>query len=78
MQRSRLKWQCRRGMRELDELLLDYLDHRFDLASEEEKAAFRALLELSDPELMAYLLGNEEPQAEVKIAVDAILQRAAG
>ncbi len=65
-------------MRELDELLLDYLDHRFDVACEDEKAAFRALLDLSDPELMAYLLRNEEPQANIKIAVDAILQRTEG
>ena len=65
-------------MRELDELLLDYLDHSYDAASEDEKAAFRALLDLSDPELMAYLLKNEEPQADIGIAVDAILQRAEG
>jgi succinate dehydrogenase flavin-adding protein (antitoxin of CptAB toxin-antitoxin module) len=65
-------------MRELDELLLDYLEHSFDAASDDEKAAFRTLLELSDPELMAYLLKNEEPQADIRIAVDAILQRAEG
>ena len=64
-------------MRELDELLLRYLEHRFDAAGDDEKAAFRAFLELSDPELMAYLLQNEEPPATVKVAVDAILQRAA-
>ena len=74
---SRLRWQCRRGMRELDELLLGYLDHRYETADEPEKAAFRSLLELSDPELMAYLLQNEEPDTKVKVAVDAILQRAA-
>ena len=44
MQKSRLKWQCRRGMRELDELLLDYLDHSFDEASDDEKAAFQTSL----------------------------------
>lgn len=78
MQKSRLKWQCRRGMRELDELLLDYLDHSFDEASDDEKAAFQTLLDLSDPELMTYLLRNEEPRADIRIAVDAILQRAQG
>ena len=65
-------------MRELDELLLKYLEHHYDSADDAEKAAFRTLLELSDPELMAYLLKNEEPGASVKVAVDAILQRAEG
>lgn len=64
-------------MRELDELLLAYLDEQYDAADDAEKAAFRSLLELSDPQLMAYLLKNEEPGASVKGAVDAILQRTA-
>ena len=27
MHRQQLRWQCRRGMRELDELLAGYVDH---------------------------------------------------
>lgn len=57
---GRLRWQCRRGTRELDELLARYLDYAYDQSSEREKAAFRELLELSDPELIGYLLGNKE------------------
>ena len=47
----RLRWRCRRGMRELDVLLTRYLDKRWAAAPEEERAAFRALLDLPDPEL---------------------------
>ncbi|HUO94839.1 MAG TPA: succinate dehydrogenase assembly factor 2 [Steroidobacteraceae bacterium] len=47
----RLRWRCRRGMQELDMLLARYLDKRWATAPEEERAAFRALLELPDPEL---------------------------
>lgn len=54
--KSRLHWQCRRGMRELDVLLGRWLDSRYDAASDEQKAAFQQLLELTDPELAAYLL----------------------
>lgn len=61
MANSRLKWQCRRGMRELDELLSDWLEHRYPASPEEQKAAFQALLELSDPELAGYLLGKDTP-----------------
>ena len=46
---SRLRWQCRRGMKELDQLLTSYLDNGYESAPEADKAAFRALLKLSDP-----------------------------
>jgi antitoxin CptB len=72
---SELKWQCRRGMRELDELLLKYLEQRYELAPDSEKAAFCALLELPDPELLGYLLQQEVPAPEVGIVVDYILKR---
>jgi antitoxin CptB len=60
----RLKWQCRRGMRELDELLLRYLEGRYDGAPAAEKQAFESLLSLSDPELVQYLLGRNRPEDE--------------
>lgn len=61
---SRLRWQCRRGMRELDELLLGYLEERYPLAGDDEKAAFQALLALADPELNGYLLQRQTPAEE--------------
>lgn len=54
--KARLRWQCRRGMRELDVLLGQWLDERYDRAGDEQKTAFGQLLELTDPELAAYLL----------------------
>ena len=59
---SKLRWQCRRGMRELDILLTNYLDHDFGQAQEQQKRAFRELLALPDPELIDYLLGGQTPQ----------------
>ena len=38
MNRSRLSWQCRRGMKELDALLSAYLRDRYDDAPDAEKA----------------------------------------
>ena len=78
MHRSWLRWQCRRGMRELDELLLAYLERHYDRADAREKAAFRGLLELSDPELMSYLLQYDKPAAEITARViTRILDRTA-
>jgi succinate dehydrogenase flavin-adding protein (antitoxin of CptAB toxin-antitoxin module) len=48
-------------MRELDVLLTRYLDDRYTSAPGEEKAGFRRLLELPDPDLIAYLLNAEKP-----------------
>lgn len=61
MSNPRLRWQCRRGMRELDDLLLRYLEHHFESAGAAEKTAFETLLSLPDPELVQYLLQKREP-----------------
>jgi antitoxin CptB len=57
----RIRWRCRRGMKELDVLLERFLRTGYDAASSDEKRAFAALLELPDPELAAYLLGHATP-----------------
>ena len=51
-------------MRELDELLLRYLENCYEDADDEEKAAFQAVLALADPELNGYLLQRQQPQSE--------------
>ncbi len=48
-------------MRELDILLENYLDRRYDHAPEDEQLAFRKLLALPDPELYACLLKRQPP-----------------
>lgn len=58
---QRLRWQCRRGMRELDLLLVRYLEREYPTAPIEAQRGFQRLLELSDPELLAYLLRGERP-----------------
>ena len=58
---ARLRWLCRRGMKELDIVMSRYLEHHYAEASEEERAGFRTLLEMPDPELYRLLLGQDEP-----------------
>lgn len=58
---GRLRWRCRRGMKELDVLLLNYLEQHYPETSAAEQRAFAALLELPDPQLWAYLSGRETP-----------------
>lgn len=55
---SRLRWLCRRGMKELDVVMSRYLEHHYASASGVEQGHFRALLEMPDPELYDLLLGR--------------------
>ncbi len=57
----RLRWRCRRGMKELDLLLNAYLDRCYPNAPGREREVFEQLLELQDPQLFAYLIGRETP-----------------
>ncbi|MEY2624876.1 MAG: succinate dehydrogenase assembly factor 2 [Gammaproteobacteria bacterium] len=56
---GRLRWRCRRGMKELDVLLERWLARHGSAATAPEITAFEALLDLQDPELARYLLAGE-------------------
>ena len=64
---KRLRWRCRRGMRDLDQLLSRYLDREWRLASEAERGVFLRLLETEDDKLWHWFMGHETP-ADVEIA----------
>jgi antitoxin CptB len=55
---SQVKWHCRRGMRELDVLLMGYVDRAYLKADPEHQRAFEALLTLQDPEILDLLTGR--------------------
>lgn len=58
---GRLRWRCRRGMRELDTVLMAYLSREYELLCERDKSIFAGILELPDPEIYAYLAGRSRP-----------------
>ena len=47
-------------MKELDVVLSRYLEQNYATATSDEQAAFKALLEMPDPDLYATLLGRSE------------------
>lgn len=70
-QLRKLRWRCRRGMRELDDLLVRWLEREWPAASERERGVFLQLLESEDDRLWRWFLGHETaPDA----AVDALVQ----
>ncbi len=60
-ERARLLWQCRRGMLELDILLQDFMNERYDDLPTEDQETFRVILALPDQLLLEYLLGRIIP-----------------
>ena len=68
---KRLRWRCRRGMRELDQLLTRWLDREWRAASEAERGVFLRLLDSEDDRLWRWFLGHETaPDA----ALDSLIQ----
>lgn len=59
--KARLSWHCRRGMLELDLILSRFLEKGLDLLNTEQIKQFNALLDYTDPELFAWLMGHTEP-----------------
>lgn len=69
----RLRWRCRRGMRELDQLLERYLDRRWKQASDAERGLFLRLLDCEDDRLWRWFLGYDPADdAELQPLVDLI------
>lgn len=61
----RLRWLCRRGMKELDLLLKSYLDDSYTDASTADQQAFKSILDMQDPELYDLILGRTESDDKV-------------
>ena len=58
VRRRRLQWQCRRGMRELDELLHAFMDTSYDGMDSNGLRSFEALLDYPDSLLLELLMGR--------------------
>ena len=72
-ERARLRWLCRRGMKELDELLARYLNTRYPEADAAARRGFERLLELQDPDLYDLLIGRvQADDAEIDDVVTRI------
>jgi antitoxin CptB len=58
---NRLAWQCRRGMRELDELLHHFLLQRYSKLDSPQQQTFTRLLDYPDDVLFELLMGRMAP-----------------
>ena len=53
---NRLRWHCRRGMREMDLLLGGYLDTRYSQAPPELQQSFSAILGELDQDILDWVM----------------------
>lgn len=71
----RLRWRCRRGMRELDQLFGRYIDREWSGASEHERGVFLRLVESEDDKLWRWFTAQEQcPDDEMASLVQRIGQ----
>jgi len=61
MELNRLSWRCRRGMAELDLLLVPFFEDAFTDLAENQKRTFVSLLAEEDPVLWEWFSERAEP-----------------
>ena len=73
---ARLKWACRRGMLELDVLLMPFVETGFHELAADEQEEFERLLTCDDPDLFAWFMGHQACEdEELNRMVHIILDR---
>lgn len=73
----RLRWQCRRGMLELDVLLGNFLEQAYLTLPQKEQDLFVQLLSCNDQELFLWLTGKDIPtDPNIKQMVEKVRENA--
>ncbi|AAP95077.1 hypothetical protein A6046_03120 [[Haemophilus] ducreyi] len=72
LNRFKIEWQCRRGMRELDKMIMPFYQQYFEQLSEAEQRTFVTMLSYTDPELFRWVM-HQSPAPTV--AISALIER---
>ncbi len=67
--KSRLLWRCRRGIKEMDIVLQDFIKDSYDELNNENKSAFSKLLEEQDLDILNWVLGKDKPEDTALIEI---------
>ena len=68
----KLHWRCRRGMKELDQLLVRWLDREWRQCPTQQRETFLRLLDSEDDRLWRWFLGHE---ASDDVEIAALVER---
>lgn len=58
---KKLRWKCRRGMKEMDILFEHYLNDHYENVDAEHQSAFETLCDTQDPVVADYLFERSKP-----------------
>ena len=72
--RSRLAWRCRRGIREMDIVLQDFLKQSYGTLSEQDKNRFEKLLDEADLDILNWLMGKDEPTTDDLVHIVTLIR----
>lgn len=73
---KRLYWHSRRGMLELDVLLIPFLEEAYPSLADDDKERYRQLLECEDTDMFEWFMQRSHPQdPDLARIVDLILSR---
>ena len=75
-QRSRILWRCRRGLREMDILLQDYLEVYYDTLSTRDQNTFEELLDEADLDILSWIMQKSFPDEKYVGIITAIRESA--
>lgn len=71
--KSRIYWACRRGMRELDIIMMTFFKSEYDTLTDHDQDLFMSLLKSNDSDLFNWLMNYREPQdSELKRIIKLI------
>ncbi|MCP5014380.1 MAG: succinate dehydrogenase assembly factor 2 [Ketobacter sp.] len=72
----RLRWQCRRGIKEVEVLLLPFFEERYPELSADDKLLFEKLLDQHDVEMFEWFTHRSRPeQPDLAHIVAMVLNR---
>jgi len=74
--KKKILWQCRRGLWELDQILLPFVENDFENLNQEEQLLFQKLLKQEDIELFDIFVNKIAPKDnETKDLTDLIIDK---
>jgi len=73
---KRLYWHSRRGMLELDLILIPFLEQYYETLPRDDQLRYQALLKSEDQDMFKWFLGREMPEdSELRKIVEIINKR---
>ncbi len=74
LKKSRLLWRCRRGIKEMDIILQDFINDSYDQLTEKNKNAFSKLLDEQDLDILNWIIGKDKPTDNELIEIINIIK----